>query len=155
MMLMQRRANAQEYLESPGNFTTIIPVQLGRPIVDCKLPAQSSVYTPAVKEVAHITKRSSEDWENSVWTAVRELELVRRFFYTLQPCIKRVASALKVGLKQKRLGFTFVSVVILSPHESCCPIRVMAQRLIIYNRSSGAVTIRIWLERLRTLQITV
>ena len=68
-------------------------------------------------------------------------ELVSRFFHALEPGIKRVAPVLKIGFEEKGLRFAFVGVVVLSPDEGRGPIRVVAQRLIIYDRSGGTVPV--------------
>jgi hypothetical protein len=62
---------------------------------------------------------------------------------------------LKIGFEEKRLRFAFVGVVVLSPHESRGPIRVVAQRLIIYDRSSGTVAVYRGFDRFRALQVAM
>ena len=52
-----------------------------------------------------------------------------RFF----PGVKGVAPILKIGFEQEGLRFAFVGIVVLSPDEGRGPIRVVAQRLIIYD----------------------
>src|SRR5207302_6147190 len=84
-----------------------------------------------------------------------EHELVSRFFHALEPGVKGVAPVLKIGFEQERLRFAFVGILVLAPNERCCPVRVVAQRLIIYDRSGGTVAIRRRLESLRAFQISM
>src|SRR5215475_6081009 len=62
---------------------------------------------------------------------------------------------LVIALQQNRLRFPFVGAVVLAPDERGRPVRVRAESLIIYERSSGAVLFQVRLERLRAFQISV
>src|SRR5207237_7327771 len=77
------------------------------------------------------------------------------FFHPLEPGIKGVTPVLKIGFEEEGLRFAFAGVVVLSPDEGRGPIRVVAQHLIIYDRSGGTMTVQQGLDRFRALQVAM
>ena len=87
-----------------------------------------------MREIAYITDRVSVDGENPFMIHLIKHQLVPRLFHMLEPRVERIAAALVICLDQKRLRRAASAGAILSPHKRVRPIRIRAERFIIYER---------------------
>src|SRR5436190_4251499 len=152
---VERRTDSKKNFQAVSNLIAVIAIQFIRPMIDRELRAESDVYAIAMRKIVHVTKWRSVDRKYFCEVRALEDEFVSRFFHALEPGIKSVALMLKIRLEQERLRFAFVGVVVLSPDKGRGPIRVVAQRLIIYDRSGGAVAVHRGLESLRAFQVAM
>ena len=145
----ERRPDAQKDLKRERNVVPVISIQsFGTSwIVTCP-PSPTSIPFPCVKSRTYPTVKRI-DREDALVIDLIEHELVPRFFDALEAAVKRIAPALIIRLKQKRLRLAAAAAAILSPDKRVRPVRVGAERPIIYERRRGAVLVRIRLQLFR------